>query len=150
MPAATSRPCYPRPWSDRRKNGPHQRQTRRAGGVQRSPPREFLKCFPVFVPPFLPRTNSNGGEFRCSVVSSRCSTAPRAACEPEVCVFPLRVVFRAFLLLICFIFLLFLPFFRFRFWTSFVLSCLFLGDTMYVRVLGCLLAFCFCCDSFSI
>ena len=57
--AATSRPCHPRPWSDRRKNGPHQRQTRRAGGVQRSPPGDFFLCIPVFVPPFLLRTNSN-------------------------------------------------------------------------------------------
>ena len=39
---------------------------------------------------------------------------PRAPCEPDVCVFPLRAVFFiAFLLLICFLLLLFLPFFDF-------------------------------------
>ena len=56
---------------------------------------------------------------------------PRAACESEVCVFPLRAVFvLVFLLLICFFFLLFLPFFLFRFWTSFVSSCLVLVGTI--------------------
>ena len=71
------------------------------------------------------------GGFCYSVISSRCYTPPRAACEPEVCVFPLRAVFfLALLRLIYFIFLFFLPFFLFRFWTSFVSSCLFLVGTM--------------------
>ena len=46
-PAATSRS-----WSDRRKNGPHQRQTRRAGWDQRSPPGDVFLCISVFAPPF--------------------------------------------------------------------------------------------------
>ena len=42
------------------------------------------------------------------------STSPRAPCEPEVCVFPLRAVsFLALLMLTYFLFLLFLPFFDF-------------------------------------
>ena len=51
-----------------------------------------------------------------AVISSRRYTPPRARCESEVCAFPLRAVFfLAFLMLIYFFFLLFLPFFRFRF-----------------------------------
>ena len=43
-------------------------------------------------------------------------TLPRAPCEPEVCVFPLRAVFfLAFLMLIYLFFLLFLPSLRLRF-----------------------------------
>ena len=38
-PAAAARPCHARPWCGPRKNGPHERQTRRAGGVERSRPR---------------------------------------------------------------------------------------------------------------
>ena len=56
-----------------------------------------------------------GGGFCYSVIiSSQCYTPSRAACEPEVCVFPLRFVsFLALLLFTFFFLLLFLPFFDF-------------------------------------
>ena len=56
-----------------------------------------------------------GGGFCCSVVSSWRYTPPRAPCEPEVCVFPLRAVFFLALLILTYssIFILFLAFFDF-------------------------------------
>ena len=38
IPRAARRQCHARPWCHRRKNGPHQGQTRRTGGVKRNPP----------------------------------------------------------------------------------------------------------------
>ena len=72
---------------------------------------------------------------------------PRAPCEPEVCVFPLRAVFFiAFLLLIYFTFLLFITFFRFRFGHRLFHPVF----VFFLWVLCCLLGFGFCCDSFRI
>ena len=69
---AAARLCHARPWCHRRKNGPDQRQTRRAGGVERSPPRDLSVCVPVCVPPLFLRTNSNGLSF--SSIGTACFT----------------------------------------------------------------------------
>ena len=68
---------------------------------------------------------------------------PRAPCEPEVCVFPLRAVFfMAFLMLIFFSYRRSLFLFRFR-------HRLF-HPVFFMWVLCYLLGFGFCCDSLSI
>ena len=56
-----------------------------------------------------------GSGFCYSVISSRRYTPPRAPCEPEVCVFPLRAVFFLGSLMLTYLnfCLLFLPFFDF-------------------------------------
>ena len=71
---------------------------------------------------------------------------PRAPCEPEVCVFPLRAVFFLALLMLTYLyfFLLFLPFFDFD------LDIVCFHPVFFLWVLCCLLGFGFCCDSFSI
>ena len=66
----------------------------------------------------------HGGGFCYSVISSRRYTPPRAPCEPQVCVFPLRAVF-FFLASLMLTYLYFSSFFSsFPFsisiWTSFV------------------------------
>ena len=73
---------------------------------------------------------------------------PRAPCEPEVRVFPLRVPLRVvFILALMLTYVLFssLPsHFRFR------LGHLLFHPVFFLRVVCCLLGFDFCCDSFSI
>ena len=59
-----------------------------------------------------------------SVLLSRCYTPPALRASLTVCVFPLCAAF--FLACEYLFFLPFLPFFRFRFWTSFVSSFFFL------------------------
>ena len=87
-----------------------------------------------------------GGGFCYSVVSSRRYTpSPRAPCEPEVCVFPLRAVFFLALLMLTYFYFSPLPaLFRFR------LGHRLFHPVFFLRVLCCLLGFGFCCDSFSI
>ena len=70
--------------------------------------------------------------------------APRAACEPELCVYPLCVVF--FLAILQFFILFFFSSFPFStsIWTSFV------HPVFFLWALCCLLGFGFCCDSFSV
>ena len=72
--------------------------------------------------------------------------APRAPCEPEVCVFPLRAVFFLALLMLTYqyFFLLFLPFFDFD------LDIVCFHAVFFLWVLCCLLGFGFCWDSFCI
>ena len=59
LPSATDPPaaawaCYARPWCGRRKNGPHQRQTRRAGrGSNVALPGTFVLVYPHFPPFFM-------------------------------------------------------------------------------------------------
>ena len=50
---AAALPCDARPWCDRPKTGPPQRQTRRAGGVERSPLPGDSFCYSGFPPPFF-------------------------------------------------------------------------------------------------
>ena len=71
---------------------------------------------------------------------------PRAPCEPEVCVFPLRAVFFLALLMLIYLyfFLLFLPFFDVD------LDIVCFHPVFFLWVLCCLLGFGFCCDSFSV
>ena len=87
--------------------------------------------------------------FCYSVISSRRDTPPRAPCESEKCVFPLRAVYFLALLMLTYQESLFFFFSSFPFsisiWTSFVFHPVF-----FSWVLCCLLGFGFCCDSFSI
>ena len=48
--ATAPRPCHPRPWRDRWKNGPHPPRTRREVGVGRSPPGILSFILPYLVP----------------------------------------------------------------------------------------------------
>ena len=73
-----------------------------------------LLCFCFRFPAFL------GGGFCYSVISSRRYTPPRAPCEPEVCVFPLRAVFFLYSVADTFIFFFSSCPFSISIWTSFV------------------------------